>query len=157
MIMDLSLDHISSIALLDPKHKIRLFVIKLAIKLFLYKIDDRRIIKLIGRLREIFPSVKALEHCREHHCSRCFLVLGRTAAKPTVTLESQGSTVHPAIVFNPPLNKEVVSKNLCYRALFLKMLSALTSSLRETIEKIQCRPVRVECGHVTSHYYFLSA
>ena len=69
MIMDLSLDHISSIALLDPKHKIRLFVIKLTIKLLLDKIDDRRIIKLIGGLREIFPPVKALKHRCEHYCS----------------------------------------------------------------------------------------
>ena len=47
--------------------------------------------------------------------------------------------MHPPIVLNPPLDKEVVSKNLCHRAFFLKMLPALTGSLRETIEKIQLR------------------
>ena len=157
VIVDFALDDISTVTLLHPENKIRLLVIELAIKLLLDEINDGRVVKFVGRLGKIFSAVKSLEHGRKHDSSSGFLVLGRAAAKPTITLESQRGAMHSALFLYPSLNEEVITKNLCYCPFFLKMLTAFAGSFRETIEEIQCRPVRVECGHVTSHYRLVDA
>ena len=144
VIVNFTLDHISAIALFYFGDKLGLFVIQFPIKLLLDQVDDRSVIKFIRRFRKVLPPVQAFQHGRKHDRSCCFIVLGGTTTKPTVSLQPQGRAMHTGLIFDAPLDKEVISKNLGHSPFFLYMLTALSHSFRETIKEIEGCPVRVQ-------------
>lgn len=50
-------------------------------------------------------------------------------------------------VLNPPLNEQVVSKDLGYCTVLLQLLTYLANLLRKTVKEVQRRAIGIKRGH----------
>ena len=119
VIMDFLLNGEPAVALFELGDIFGFLVIQFAFQLLFENIQKRNIVKFIWGFGEILTAVHTLHHRRIHRRSRYGSIVRRTGSEPAVPLQTKAYTVDSMFILHAALNKEMVSENLRYGAIFL--------------------------------------
>ena len=143
VVVQLAFNHVAAVTFLNLGDEIRLLVVEFAIEFLLDDVEHRRVVELVGRLRQVLAAMHAFHHGRILAGAGDEFVFRGAGAEPAVSLEAQAGAERAGFVLHPPLDEKVVAENLGDGTVFLQHFAAFPRFLGETVQKIESGSVRV--------------